>query len=511
VWLPIAAFAALWFDLLRQLSFTWSTNEQYEYGWFVPILAVGLLMRNWSTRPEPRSGSTSIWTTILTGVLFLLLFPIRVVIEINPDWPLPAWAYALTVVSLSLLAVHRLGGSPWLKHFAFPIVFVLTAVQWPYRIEHGLTQGLMQVVSIITVEVLGIFNIPALQRGNLIEISTGVVGVDEACSGIRSFQTTLMIALFLGEHFRHYWSRRLVLLIGGLIFAFILNVGRALFLTWQASLHGVEVVDKYHDGAGLSIVIGCFIGLWLLAGRLKKQAPPEAVSHPLTLATLPKWFCAIAAAAVILALAGTEAWYQVRSAQWRDAVRWSVQFPTEQPGFAEVTLPERTLQLLNFDEGDTATWRTSEGTKWDVFFFRWEPRSIEQVIHARVHRPDRCLPAAGLRLVKDSGVAFFDAGGIALPLRQYTYEVEGKMLHVFFCLWEDGGEKQSGMSTMYGERIRAALVGRRLLGQQTLQMVVSGHQNIEDAAGELRQLLPRLVKRTGKEHQTIKLGENIVE
>ena len=39
----------------------------------------------------------------------------------------------------------------------------------------------------------------AIQRGNLIELSTGVLGVDEACSGIRSFQSTLMAALFLDE------------------------------------------------------------------------------------------------------------------------------------------------------------------------------------------------------------------------------------------------------------------------------------------------------------------------
>ena len=52
------------------------------------------------------------------------------------------------------------------------------------------------------VEVLGWTGIPAIQHGNLIEVGTGTVGVSEACSGIRSFQTSLMISLFFGEFYR---------------------------------------------------------------------------------------------------------------------------------------------------------------------------------------------------------------------------------------------------------------------------------------------------------------------
>jgi hypothetical protein len=91
-------------------------------------------------------------------------------------------------------------------------------------------------------------------------------------------------------------------------------------------------------------------------------------------------------------------------------------------------------------------------------------------------------------------VAYFDVGGISLPLRQYTYEVDGRTLHVFYCLWEDGGEKQHGLSTMYGERVRAALVGRRLLGQQTLQIVLSGYPTLDAAASAVRSALPELIR-----------------
>jgi hypothetical protein len=49
------------------------------------------------------------------------------------------------------------------------------------------------------VEVLGWVGVPAAEQGNLIEIAAGTVNVNEACSGVRSLQSSFMAALFLGE------------------------------------------------------------------------------------------------------------------------------------------------------------------------------------------------------------------------------------------------------------------------------------------------------------------------
>jgi hypothetical protein len=105
-----------------------------------------------------------------------------------------SWIYTGIVVCITLRALHLAGGRSWVKHFAFPVALILVAVVWPYRIEKGLTQGLMRVVARLTVELLGWIDIPALERGNLIDLGSGTVGIDEACSGIRSFQSTLMAA-----------------------------------------------------------------------------------------------------------------------------------------------------------------------------------------------------------------------------------------------------------------------------------------------------------------------------
>ena len=261
--MPLALFGVLWLDLIRQLSYQWSTNEQYSYGWFVPFFALGLLWRRHACRPAPWPVAAPAWLTVFVAMLAGALLPARVVHEANPDWPPCSWLLAFSVVGISLYAVFITGGWAWTRHFAFPICFILVAVRWPYRIEHGFTQGLMHAVAAVTVQVLSWLDVMAFQRGNLIELSTGVVGINEACSGIRSFQSTLMGAIFLGELYRLRWPWRVLLLVCGAALACCFNVIRTFALTWQASSEGIGAVEKWHNTAGLTIFFLCFICLWL--------------------------------------------------------------------------------------------------------------------------------------------------------------------------------------------------------------------------------------------------------
>src|SRR4029077_14188581 len=49
----LIVLATLWLILFRQLSNEWSINEQYNYGWFVPFLALFLFWLRWADRPDP--------------------------------------------------------------------------------------------------------------------------------------------------------------------------------------------------------------------------------------------------------------------------------------------------------------------------------------------------------------------------------------------------------------------------------------------------------------------------
>lgn len=538
LWLPLLVFAVLWVDLVRQLSYIWDTNEQYAYGWFVPLLALGLFSKRWVTRPLPQPSTLGFLLSASCFLLCLFLLPLRVIHEINQDWSLCGGILSLSVVALSLGALFLQGGWPWVRHFLFPVCFILVAVRWPYRIEHSLTYRLMDLVASLTVDVLGWLDIPALQKGNLIEVATGTVGVDEACSGIRSLQSTIMAALFLGELNLLPWGRRLLLLAAGVPVAFSLNVARTTFLASQASSSGLGAVDRWHDSAGMTIFLVTFACLFLLAWLLRNktigplalaprssdvsspasghpaalplfpvqsstlnleslESPAPLLTPPSTSGSLPplrRYLFAVGLWSLCV-LALTELWYRAHESKSTSTPQWSARFPTSSPRAIEIPINPTTRKVLKCDQGAGLSWDEPDGSKWWAYNFLWRAGDATSRMAARDHRPEYCLGATGHNLKADLGIRYLPAHGLQLPFRAYTFENAGGTLHVFFCLWEDGAAKQSGLGrSKYLDRLDSVLAGQRRLGQQTLEIVMSGYVSLEEAEQALRQRLPGLIQ-----------------
>jgi exosortase/archaeosortase family protein len=430
--------------------------------------------------------------------------------------------------------------SPWVRNFAFPVCFILVAVQWPSRLENTLTKGLMRLDTTITVEILGWLDIPAMQHGNLIELATGTVGVDEACSGIRSFQSTLMAALFLGELYLLRRRTRLLLVAGGLALAFGFNVIRTLILAWQANAHGLSAIDKWHDPAGFTITVACFLCLWGIAALIRKRwsaeektesrkqkaeiapagqpqvsgfiPPPSEASQPSTLNSQPSsspwsvvrgltfplsafYFLLFFVAWVPFVLLANEAWYRSRPVDQSKLVRWWVNAPTNAPSYREVPVSPFARKLLKYDQGTSAAWTEPDGSDWFVTCLRWRAGDPTARMSALAHRPEYCMTGSGHKLNAKLGTKYLPADGLKLPFRTYVFDAPGRPLYVFFCLWEDATKQQTGFAkTKYHDRLRGVLDRRRGLGQQTLEIICSGYQGIEQAQAAVTARLPELIK-----------------
>jgi exosortase len=190
--LPIVVIGVPWSMLIAHLSQHWTVDPQYSFGWSVPIICAYLFLIRWSTRPPAKPARSAVARWVFWTAGFALL-PTWLVAQPNPDWRLISWLLAFEIVALSLCAIYFLGGRSWLRHFAFSICLILTAVPWPSAVEWIIVHGLTQAATAATVGSLNLFHISAVQHGNLIEVRTGLVGIDEACSGIRSLQATFMV------------------------------------------------------------------------------------------------------------------------------------------------------------------------------------------------------------------------------------------------------------------------------------------------------------------------------
>jgi exosortase/archaeosortase family protein len=123
------------------------------------------------------------------------------------------------------------GGKTLLLAELFPVLFFLTAVPWPPRFEQPITAGLMQAVAAGTTVFLHWFGTPAQTTGGAITLRTGVVGITEACSGMRSLQAGIMFGLAMGEWFLLRPLRRIALLFIAIALALTTNLIRTFALS----------------------------------------------------------------------------------------------------------------------------------------------------------------------------------------------------------------------------------------------------------------------------------------
>ncbi len=504
----LAAWVALW-DRLR---IDWSVNDQYAYGWFVPPLALALFALRWRDRPEARpspSGVSRWGLALAAGVGLALLLPIRLIEESNGDWRLIAWTHALLLAGVTLAALAWSGGWRWAWHFAFPVGFLLLALRWPSGPEHALIQGLQQHVAGLTAGGMTLLGIPAEQAGNLIRVRGETVGVNEACSGIRSLQTVLMAALFLGELSRMSWRRRAALLAGGVGVALAANVFRASLLVWIAAQHGTAALEKFHDTAGVSVLVIVFVGLLILNSWLERPAAapgPEAAAGTRTggsggARVMPAWNALAILAWLLAAEAGTSAWYRLHEHGRVFRPAWTVTLPTDAPGFKPLPIDDVSRGLLRYDQGLSARWRTpdADGGPHDdctLFFFRWEPGRTSATL-AAMHQPTTCLPASGLTQIADGGVLSMPGpGGVTLPVHAYEFQLKGQRLFVYYVVWQDqtGYELPgAGGGLSVRERLDAVWRGRRNLGQQTLELVLTGPASAAQAAAAAQRQIENVV------------------
>jgi exosortase len=518
--------ALLWFSLIRQLSVEWNVNPQYAYGWAVPFLCVYLLWRRLRVpvrghSPDSRHHGSSSFLAVLGVLCALLWLPTRLVQEANPEWRLVSWAMALVCLGLTFCVARvALGPDRWTQT-VFPLGFFLVAVPWPTVLEGPLIQTLMRANVAVSVELLNAFGIPALQHGNVIEVATGLVGIDEACSGIRSVQATLMLSLFFGEWYALSAMRRGLCVAAGFALAFVFNLGRSTLLTAVAAREGVAAIGKWHDPAGVTILVGCFTGLWLISrglrprGRGTSGAPPSPVQpdfppgragdSPGTAGELPATLVlggsSLSVVALPLALCawlvsveiGTALWYRSHERHLPAPVEWTVRWPADAPGYRELPFSEKTRRFLRFAEGRNVQWREAERA-WQGIFLRWQAGRIAARL-ARGHLPETCLPAAGHAVEVLPGRLTVTVSGLRLPFRAYALQTERGPAFVFYCLWEDRrpDPEFDRESLTYETRLAAVRAGRRNLGQRSLELAVWGIDDPAEAEAALRAQLEKLI------------------
>jgi exosortase len=543
--LPLAVLGCYWVLLIYQLGAQWSVYEQYNYGWSVPVLCLYLLWRrsqasgrqNYEGRikksevggqksvrgnsphidplPKAEREQKSSILYLLVALCALLYAATRWLHEANPIWRLTSLLWSLEVIGFTLCFMYIAGGRPWLRHFGFPIAFFLVAVPWPSGLENYVVHSLTRLNTGITVELLSMCGVPAIQHGDVIEISNGMVGIEEACSGIRSVQATLMISLFLGEVCRLRSRWRVLLVFGGILMAFGFNVVRTFLLTWVAASKGMAAIASWHDPAGVTILVTCFICLWIMAvwlgrrhGAESRKQKAESTNQGSIFSVSEFQFSAfknvrkLAIALLawfVLVEVGVEWWYRAHETAVATNDRWTINGARLGPGFVKAEIPPGISAQFHSDESLEGHWRDDAGAAWQLYYFRWFPaHSLKRRIaiqFAKTHGPETCLRAIGMTLKSNLGIVTVPIGGMQFAFRQYVFLADERPLHVFYAIYEDptGSAVLANRRRDTASRIAAAFAGSRNYGQRYLELAVAGPDNPGQALSELRGELEELI------------------
>lgn len=270
----------------------WSHNADLSHGFATPLICVMLILESrrhgtqrwlpdgggWSLLPASAIGA-SVVVFALTGLLAASVGWDHVLVEfllsITLSAALLGGLFCLSTTRMSVLPLN------WISLTAAGI-WILSA-PLPSGTYARLTLELQGWVSNGVIAILQLIGIPARQHGNIIELTHTTVGVEEACSGIRSLLSCIYASFFFAAwQVRSPFGRALLIVIAPLL-ALGMNLLRSLTLTLLANA-GIEISGFWHDATGFSILGLTAVILAILATKLSPRTahttPAPAPSSP---------------------------------------------------------------------------------------------------------------------------------------------------------------------------------------------------------------------------------------
>jgi exosortase len=435
----------IWFWTWLYLSSEWSANEQYRFGFAVPPLALFLAFRNW---PASMPDGTKRWIAF-----YVIAWPVLLLAEMlrlsDPLWRLTGglWMIGATFLTVGYLA--QLGGWFLVRRMTFPLCFLWVGLPWPMPLENQIIQTMTRVVTAVTTTIMNFAGVAALQRGNTIELANQVVGIDAACTGIESFQASLMASLFLWGLMRLRPAAGLMLVVGSIVGALFVNLWRVVVITWSAHelSHENQAVHDWVGGVATILIFGTifFVAKWLDRRNARSDFDsPIVVSSSGSAPATSRWASAVACAVLFLGIPflGGRLSGITEQTKLSDQPRWQIKTDRLPEEWTAYTLDPTSAEksVLRFSRWTALQIRTSDGLWANIVHLFWN-KSWGMPSIAFYHTPALCMPSAGWQTVGEPRTTELERDG--KPLRFANYVLVRDQDHVVALQYLIRGDQSS--------------------------------------------------------------------
>lgn len=223
----LTSFAVAYYPVMKSLAATWMTSDNYSHGFFIPFLFIYII---WLKREKicQKDTVSPHWAGLVIVIVSLLSYLFASYAEIQ------------TLASLSMVAclagatLYLLGFS-FVRELVFPFFLLLFMIPVPSQLYAKITIPLQLFVTKISALIAQLAGIPVFRAGNIIETPGLSLQVVEACSGMRSMITLLLLSSLFAFFTLQSRTGRVVLFFSGIPVAILINIFRVsgIFLAWQ--------------------------------------------------------------------------------------------------------------------------------------------------------------------------------------------------------------------------------------------------------------------------------------
>ena len=454
--LNLALLAVLVIALCALLWPQWLRNAELSHALFMPLIFFLLLRESRAVGPArflpPRPALTAAIAALLVAGLAALalggLFAAAL-----------AWSHALVCFVLAAALVLFLFAG-WLvfagesirfvpfNWIAFTAIFLwLLCAPIPPGTYMRLTLGLQLWITRAVLATLHLLGIAAARNGNLIVLGNTTVGVEEACSGVRSLISCVFAGFFFSAALVRRPGARILLVALAAPLALAMNFLRSLVLTLLAN-HGIDISGSWHDATGYAILGATALllgGLAMALARNEKPGrPPAAPTMGSThaaraLQPLLASGLTLAAGLVVFFVANTRRAPPVGPAPDLAAI-----LPAQADGWGVRTAEDlyRFTDVLETDHLAQRTYfrRTPDGDLLQVtIYLAYWPAGQAPVSLVASHTPDACWPGSGWVAQPAAARARLTVDGRVLPPAESRLFRNGDFpQHVWFWHIYDG-------------------------------------------------------------------------
>ena len=495
----LAALVILAGALVVQLWPDWTQDPDLSHGLLMPVVCVLLVYL--CRQPEvavDEGRATAL--AVAFGACSLAALWVAGLLAVTVEWSSAVVSFALAV-SFALLGCAALsafaGGATALVSLNWTslcaaFLWVLTAPMPPGTYTR-LTLGLQLEVTRNVMRALDLLGIAAHRSGNIIELAHGTVGIEEACSGVRSLISCVFAGLlFSAALVRRTWARVLLVALSAPL-ALVMNFLRSLFLTLLVN-SGARVAGAWHDLTGYAVLLvtaALLVGLALLLDG-PGATQPDPVTPPSPVRTRPARAQAVLSGVLVVAVStllffashtsaspGSGMVPDLLAALPPSADGWQVVTRGDLYRFAGVLRTDHLVERTYFRQG-------ASGAEQVTLYLAYWPAGQASAGVVGSHTPDACWPGAGWveKDVPDDHVLLGLAGQTLPAAKQRFFVNEGFPQYVWFWQAFGGRVVDVGNTRSVSALVRIALQYGFRKGSAQAFIRVSSNQPWDKISGE---------------------------